>query len=364
MKNTDSSIYYYEKGRNLAIEQNSSQMAFIAEYNIANTYSNAGQYERSNTIIQNLLITSKQIPPGMTEGSNYLIAKNYLKLNRLDKSIQVARKSLDKAIASKSKQLIILVSEILGQAYQIKKKNDSALYFLKIHHSYKDSVYNQESQKKLSTLYAEIETIAKQKEIQLLERESELDHAENRILQLTIAFGSVLTPLAIVTLILTHWNKQKKQKLINYELQSELDQKKKDLHQQALRMIYLNNGLTEVEEGLKKIRTTQSDAPHEIQHVLNSIHLNKSLEKEWNNFDAYFGSVHVGFYERFNGSFPQLTILEKRLAGLIRMNLTNSEIASVLNIENNSVKMSKYRLKKKLALTDEQDINQFLQTFG
>lgn len=55
-----------------------------------------------------------------------------------------------------------------------------------------------------------------------------------------------------------------------------------------------------------------------------------------------------------------MSISEKRLAGLIRMDLTNREIAGILSIEDSSVKTAKHRLKKKLALTDEQNLYQFL----
>jgi DNA-binding NarL/FixJ family response regulator len=121
--------------------------------------------------------------------------------------------------------------------------------------------------------------------------------------------------------------------------------------------------LAEVEESLRKIKTVSNGNPKEVQELLSSIHINKSLEKEWDNFTDYFGSVHVGFYEKFNGLFPNVTLSEKRLAGLIRMNMTNSEIAGILNIESSSVKTAKYRLKKKVGLNDEQDIHSFLQTF-
>ena len=124
-------------------------------------------------------------------------------------------------------------------------------------------------------------------------------------------------------------------------------------------MIYINNGLTEVEESLKKIKPASSS---EIQQVLSSIHINRSLEKEWDNFNSYFSDIHSGFFEKLDNEFPQLTIAEKRLAGLIRMNLTNREIAGILNIEDASVKTAKYRLKKKIGLTDEQNLNTFLTT--
>ncbi len=362
--NVDSALFYFNESKTLAIENNNSLMAFNAQYNIANTVSSQGDYRNSNKLVRQALRAYDKIPPSMTITAQQLIAKNYLKLNLPDSCIASATNSYGQVSKNGNKQNIILLTDLLASAYQKKKQNDSALHYLKINYAYKDSLYNQESQRKLSTLYAEIETIEKQNEIAILQREQKLDRAENNLLQVVIFLGTLLMALTIITLVLTNRNKRKKQMLITYELQKELELKKRDLNQQALRMIYINNGLSEVQEGLKKIRVETPGSQQDVQHLLNSIHINKSLEKEWDNFNEYFGSVHVGFYEKFNTAFPSLTIMEKRLAGLVKMNLTNSEIASVLNIESKSVKMAKYRLKKKLGLDDEQDIFQFLQGFS
>ena len=45
------------------------------------------------------------------------------------------------------------------------------------------------------------------------------------------------------------------------------------------------------------------------------------------------------------------------------MNLSTKEIASMLNVLPDSVLKSKYRLKKKLELSKEDDLTQFLNTF-
>lgn len=364
LKYRDSAVYYFEKSKRIAEENNNSMYAFLAESNLANMYANAGEHKNAIRIVRNQLKRTAPLPFGMRENAVFILAKSLLKDNDPDSAILVSRPVFKKVYSQNQKQFVLQFSPLLTEAFERKKRFDSALYYSKITYAFKDSIYSIDNQKKLSTLYAEMETIASQKEIRLLKQQSELEQAENRILQVSIAFGFIATTMVIILLVLNHRNKQKKQLLVNYELRTELEQRKKDLHQQALRMIYINNGLADIEEGLKKIKTEANGKHQDIQVLLNSIHVNRSLEKEWDNFDAYFGNVHVGFYEKFNNAFPHLTILERRLAGLVRMNLTNPEIAGILNIENSSVKMAKYRLKKKLGLNDEQDFNQFLQTFG
>jgi hypothetical protein len=360
----DSALFYFQKSIQTVNDHHLPQPSFAAILNISHFYSEKGQSRRANEALKELLNFRGPMPGGVSEMVHLDLAKNYLKLERFDSSIVAARPVFKKVLRNNNKKFIIEFSSVLSEIFEKKKQLDSALYYSKINYAFKDSIYNVDNQKKLSTLYAEMETIASQKEIKLLEQQAEIEKAENRILYISIASGALVTLLTFFLVLLNHRNKEKKQKLINLELRNELDQRKKDLHQQALRMIYINNGLADVEEGLKKIKLETNGKQQDIQTILNSIHLNRSLEKEWDNFDAYFGNVHVGFYEKFNTTFSQLSILEKRLAGLVRMNLTNGEIAGILNIESKSVKMAKYRLKKKIGLNDEQDMNSYLQTFG
>lgn len=360
----DSAMYFYQLAKEHAANANKPHMIFVADYNIANAYSRSGDFKRSNSTLKKAIGSASNIPTGMLETSEQLLAKNYLNLARFDSAILTARRTYRKNLARNNKLAVIADADVLSKAFGQSRRKDSAIFYLKIKNAFQDSLYNAGNQKKLSALYAEMETIAKQHEIEILRQDTELAVAENKVLQLSMIFGGIVIPLAVGLLFLYFRNRRKKQKLLSYQLSTELDQRKKDLHQQALRMIYINNGLTEIEASLKKISPLQPDNLEGIQQLFTDIQLNRSLEQEWEHFYRYFGSVHSGFYEKFNSHFPTLSQPDKRLAGLVRMNLTNSEIAGLLNIENKSVKMAKYRLKKKLELNDEQDIHQFLQTFG
>lgn len=360
--NIDSALFYLKKAKQEAVIRGNLSMEYVVDYNIANTYSNNGKYKEASSLIQNLLANSNHQRGGMYDGTRALSSKNYLKSGMYDSAIIIGATLYHEVVKKRNKQMIINVTEILWKAFQKKGKYDSAFKYLDLHFSIKDSVYNIENQRKLSALYAEMESVEKENEIKKLETEREIQGIENRNLIIIIISGSTIAILITLSMVLAFKNREKKQKLKNILLQDEIDKKKNDLHQQALRIIYINNGLTEIENSLKKLKSNTNDSKtQDIQQLLNTIHVNKTLEKEWENFNEYFGSVHGEFYEKINAKFPQLSTSEKRLASLIKMDLTNREIASILNIESASVKMAKYRLKKKLNLEEEVDIQSFLQ---
>jgi DNA-binding NarL/FixJ family response regulator len=360
----DSAIHYYQLSKEIALKNSNLVLVQSAESEIARIYTILGKYQQSLNLLNGLRSGNAAAHRGMSKQVDYLLSTNYLNLNKYDSSIYFGRLAYKSAKASGSKQLIISNSKILSNAFKNTGKADSALHYLRIHNTYNDSIYNIENLNRLSTLYAELETIEKQNEIQLLVKEQAIQKVKTERLQFVIVFVIILAILIITTLILNNKNRKKKQKLLHVQLLEDIEKKKQDLEQQAVRIHYINNSLMEVEATVRKIKTSVNESKQEAQQILNTLHINKLLDKEWENFNTYFGNVHEGFFNTINTRFPDLTVAEKRLASLVRMNLPNREIASLTNTEASSVKVAKYRLKKKLQLTDEQDIHTFLQNLG
>ena len=69
------------------------------------------------------------------------------------------------------------------------------------------------------------------------------------------------------------------------------------------------------------------------------------------------------FYQSLRAAYPDLPNTEVRFCSLIRLNMDNSEIASLQNISLSSVHTSRYRLKKSLNLGPEESLDQFIQNF-
>jgi DNA-binding CsgD family transcriptional regulator len=79
-------------------------------------------------------------------------------------------------------------------------------------------------------------------------------------------------------------------------------------------------------------------------------------------FKLYFEEVNRDFYRKLNDLNPELTTNDHRLCALIKLNMNSKEMASVLNVAPNSIKSSRYRLKKKLGLDMEADLEEFIRS--
>jgi len=71
--------------------------------------------------------------------------------------------------------------------------------------------------------------------------------------------------------------------------------------------------------------------------------------------------VNSEFHQKMRSMFPKLTTSDRELAGMLRLNMTNKEVATNRGISTASAKMARYRLRKKLGLKPSDDINAFLR---
>ncbi|MGE4568532.1 MAG: PAS domain-containing protein [Bacteroidales bacterium] len=77
-------------------------------------------------------------------------------------------------------------------------------------------------------------------------------------------------------------------------------------------------------------------------------------------FKLYFEKVYPGFFSRLEGKYPGLTARERRLCAYLLLKLSTKEIAGLLHIAPASAEISRVRLRKKLGLSRQTSLSDFL----
>jgi ligand-binding sensor domain-containing protein len=150
--------------------------------------------------------------------------------------------------------------------------------------------------------------------------------------------------------------------LVHQKLNDELALKSKELTNYTLLIIQKNRLLDELKKKLKEaVRNPGSGNLRDFKNLLKLINYNFSPDKEWNEFNANFNRIHEGFADSLKSRFSELTNNDLRLCALYRIGIQTKDIAEAMGISQTSVKMARYRLRKKLGLTPEEDISEFLQ---
>ena len=147
-------------------------------------------------------------------------------------------------------------------------------------------------------------------------------------------------------------------------LSNELEGKKQELVSKLLSQTKTNDALNEIKDQLVSIgKLKEEDRADALAKAAKKLDGVISANTD-DNFDYYFLQVHPGFYEGLRKDFPDLTLNELRLCALIRLNMNTKDIASINNITINGVKVARWRLRKKLGMTDANDnLSDFLSNY-
>ncbi|HRK75193.1 MAG TPA: hypothetical protein PLL64_13010, partial [Rhodothermales bacterium] len=87
-------------------------------------------------------------------------------------------------------------------------------------------------------------------------------------------------------------------------------------------------------------------------------------EDFWERFNAFFEETNSAFAQELRRKHPDLSANDLRICSLMIINVNTKEMASILNISPKGVEKSRYRLKKKLRLTPEEDLALYLKSFA
>ena len=84
----------------------------------------------------------------------------------------------------------------------------------------------------------------------------------------------------------------------------------------------------------------------------------------WDQLKLHFERVHPCFFQDLENAFTNLTANEKRHCAYIKLNLSTKEIASLLNVSDKSVQMARYRMKKKMMIEPETELQEVIYALG
>jgi ligand-binding sensor domain-containing protein len=150
-------------------------------------------------------------------------------------------------------------------------------------------------------------------------------------------------------------------KRLNNELQEEIEHKSSELYAQTMYMIRKNeliekvkNEISNFYNGLSRHKT--QPLYERIEALLNQ---NMDAEEDWKMFLIQFEQHHQDFFKHLISTYPDLTSNDLKLCACLKLNLSSKDIAALLSISLRGVENSRYRLRKKLQLAPNQNLNDF-----
>ncbi len=384
----DSAKYYYEIAYKLNSEnENIVELARVAS-NMGQLYLETKKYEDSEKYLNEAISIFSKTNNG-TDLSICFQQKAHLlfEKGKTTDAITQMNKALEFATDAKSNKHKIDIFKHLSKFY-LKNKNYKAAYKnLELHTQLKDSIFSIEKTKALENITSIYEIEQKEQKIILLEKEKEINTFRNYILIGAIFILLTLLFIIIYTFIVR--NKSSKQKvsllkeeqrankleldknqlllekreLANSNLKAELNFKEKELATNAMHIIQTNETNIKIVEELTNIKKSLNPKETEQQKIILNLIKNISINKNddiWKEFEVRFTQVHQKFYNKLNEKYPDLTPNEKKLCAFLKLNMTTKEISMITHQSPNSIRVARTRLRKKLDITSDENLINFL----
>ena len=308
----------------------------------------------------------------------------YRKTGRYKEAIVQTRKALE--LAEKTGDLYEKGAAYrdLGKAYDLLHQEDSAYHYLELSRRATLDVYSRENNRQTAFLSVLFDIDKKNGEI------VRLGNSRNITLIITVAVVIVVVLLVVLGWVIisrqrmkihnerlqSRQNRQRHEaqhtlmeaelankQLHENQLVQELDVKRKGLTSYTLHVIQKNQLLEHLRDRLSfLVKEDRRDQKKQLQQLIQQINQNFNHDQYWEEFRETFGQVHQQFFDTLKQHSDELTGNDLRLLSLIKLNLTSGDIATLLGISQDSLRVSRYRLKKKLNLGAEESLTTFIQS--
>ena len=326
----------------------------------------------------------------------------YLQMNRTAEAHESLRRANKHMISNKQRYQVVTLS-FMGDLYAAIHQQDSALYYyqqslqkmneLNAYINIKSKVlykiagilqqkgqlreaYRYMEDAKIATDSLYMSTVLANKKLfenktnyqsTLLENEQKIKEqasiiAQNkqRVIQLIAGFAFILLAFALMFTAVQYRTRLRKLKTQQELEQSQnnalLELKNKELTGFALKNLEKEKAVLELLEEVK------SASPTTYSYLRNK-HIHSS-NKMWEEFNLKFVELNANFYDQLRQKHPDLTPTEAKHCALIKLNFDSKEMAQILNISVQSVHTSRYRIRKKMGLDTEVNLENYVASFA
>lgn len=267
----------------------------------------------------------------------------------------------------------------LSKTYVLLNDYKKAFGHLKKAEDMREQLFYSQNFNQMNVLQTIYETKQKEAQIRLLTQQNEVNAANQQLLWAGMIF---LVCLAITIFFFLNKKRKATAKLQEYKqrimkaelaqktieernLQDEIQVKTASLSKYSLTMAQKNKLIADVASSLKNMsQRTKVDVPAKLNNLAKELEASLEQDAEWDEFMQFFEDIHPDFIKNISSaSTDKLTSTELRLAMLLRLNLSSKEIASVLRVTPDSVRVARYRLRKKLPIDQKQELVNFMLDF-
>jgi len=348
-------LKYYNKANQLEVKHNLPSTKKTYLNNTACIYIQKGDLKLAKVVLDSALSISQD-----DKGSLSYLFDSYGEYYQKKKLFPQAEKSYLESINLHQKlsniEEVHKVSLRLSTLYEDMNHYKQALYFYKQHKAIQDSINKTNNH----NLFQKQEFEQNLRQLETSKNNEFINQKRRDLFYRILSISIFIVLLFILTIFLFKKKMEVKRIQLSKENKSlkesllleKIENKNKELTSKAILLSERNDLIKNVSEKLNLCKPKLKRSNVEIiQEVINDLNSNVN-EKQWEDFQQNFNSLHPTFYKNLLHDFQTLSPKELKLCSFLKLNMTSKEIAQINHMTTNSVEVSRSRLRKKLDLSN------------
>lgn len=346
LKNSPKALEYFKKAEIVNREINDRYQTGINLVNIGTIYKQMSQPDSALQCYQQAMNLFNEINHPLRKADCLLHLSKFYLVTDENLSRKHALEALEIGQYHNALNVILEASSLLDQLFLSKGDTSKAYFYSNLKHNIRDSLYALQNQKAMFKLEFQYNQ-------EKVERERKHTQLRNWIIYGFVLFG-LITSLVILSLLNSRQRiKMKNTRLEKDQVESKLRFKNKELTINLMALLKKNEMLEEISERLIRIEKDgdKRDA-REAVSLLNKEMKQNIDDKIWKEFSTRFHETNHAFYDKLLQQFPQLSQSELKLCAYLRLNMSTKEISDLTGQRMESIDVARYRLRKKLGISN------------
>ncbi|MEL6561180.1 MAG: tetratricopeptide repeat protein [Bacteroidota bacterium] len=241
----------------------------------------------------------------------------------------------------------------VSKIYQQYRMFEEALSAFTIHKNLSDSLVSAETLKEIAELKQANEVYRKEQIIKQLEVGKEASETRKNLYFTLFLLVMTITAASLWAF----FYRKKKNDQLNKQKQLLAEERiarlKLDLENYTDTLIERNKKIDTLVGEVNELKEVSARITTPVAYIAEIEELTQSsllTNEEWKIFKKKFNLIYPTFFDKLYQQFSEITNSEEKIFALLRLHLSNHEIGDMLGISAESVKVARYRLRKKLKL--------------
>jgi tetratricopeptide (TPR) repeat protein/DNA-binding CsgD family transcriptional regulator len=353
----DSAFIWYRKAMQLADELKLTVWNGIISGNMGQIYYEQQKYDSALTLlVTDYRISTKEGLFDNAANSLQWAARTNIQLGNKTTSLQQVREALALLKNNPDVHYLRNAYYTATEVFKALGDYDSAFYYNAKHGALNDSLERVIALSGIAVSKARANDEKSRYHIQALQREK-----EKQLLQRNILIAAIILLGIVGFLVIT--KQRLKTKLRVERMRQETQRMEQEIASASEQLNMFTENIVEKTTLIEKLeeQVKGNGLSADKQLLITEISQQTILtEEDWMKFKSLFEKIYPSFFQELKENSADITVAEQRMAALIRLQLTSKQMAAMLGISVDSVHKTRQRLRQRLQLNADLNLEEYI----